>query len=67
MLLEPLTIPLKKNIETYSSSYVTFADDDPCLSSPCRNGGACTSFNTYFTCSCINQFSGVTCEQGKLL
>ncbi|KAK2818785.1 hypothetical protein Q5P01_024346 [Channa striata] len=36
--------------------------DDTCKIKPCLNGGTCTiTFNDY-TCSCMEQFTGKTCE-----
>ncbi|XP_071827126.1 uncharacterized protein [Apostichopus japonicus] len=35
---------------------------DPCLTSPCRNGGQCMTFGLYFVCLCQRPFGGETCE-----
>ncbi|XP_041454281.1 mucin-17-like isoform X37 [Lytechinus variegatus] len=35
---------------------------NPCNSNPCTVNGNCLAFNTYFVCSCLNGYSGVTCE-----
>lgn len=39
---------------------------DPCLSTPCKNGGTCTNkgYNT-FECECAPGFEGDTCEGGN--
>ncbi|XP_072048737.1 uncharacterized protein [Amphiura filiformis] len=36
--------------------------NDPCMSNPCQNAGTCTSFNTYFLCTCAPNYTGVICE-----
>ena len=42
------------------------AENDPCSSRPCQNGGACTKTSgTTFTCECANGYSGKTCAKGK--
>ncbi|XP_048742883.2 protein jagged-1-like [Ostrea edulis] len=35
---------------------------DHCVSSPCQNGGYCTSNATAFSCKCADGFIGNTCE-----
>ena len=35
---------------------------DPCESSPCKNGGKCTTENGQFKCECTFQYFGLTCE-----
>ncbi len=41
----------------------------PCASSPCRNGATCSNNNNdtspFFSCNCINGYSGQTCSIGK--
>ncbi len=36
-----------------------------CDSSPCKNGGTCTDQVAAFSCSCLDDFSGSTCEECK--
>jgi hypothetical protein len=35
---------------------------DACWSSPCLNGGACSTVNFKYVCSCINSFTGDLCN-----
>ncbi|XP_011357574.1 factor VII-activating protease [Pteropus medius] len=42
-----------------------YADDDPCLSSPCEHGGNCLIHGDTFTCSCPAPFSGSRCQNVK--
>ncbi|XP_071842403.1 uncharacterized protein [Apostichopus japonicus] len=38
---------------------------NPCNPNPCQNGGSCNFLGGgAFFCSCINSFTGTTCEQG---
>ena len=38
----------------------------PCDSSPCQNGGTCEwDASGRYTCSCIQGFRGMNCEEGK--
>ncbi|KAM4615128.1 protein crumbs homolog 2a [Polymixia lowei] len=36
--------------------------DDTCQVEPCQNGGECTITFNDFTCSCLEQYTGKTCE-----
>lgn len=37
---------------------------NPCASSPCKNGASCTSMsNGSFKCNCPKGFKGATCDQ----
>jgi hypothetical protein len=35
---------------------------NPCLSSPCQNGGTCINHGTQCSCNCEINFSGPTCQ-----
>ena len=35
---------------------------NPCNSSPCGNGGTCTSFDTFFQCTCQPGYTGEVCQ-----
>ena len=49
---------------------------DPCLESPCKNGGTCVSFLDkmppqnglilvrYYNCNCVEGYFGIHCENG---
>ncbi|KAI0225819.1 hypothetical protein LSAT2_023452 [Lamellibrachia satsuma] len=37
-----------------------------CLSAPCQNGGACRDDVGSYMCDCLEGFSGVDCELGKI-
>ncbi|PVD25533.1 hypothetical protein C0Q70_13189 [Pomacea canaliculata] len=37
---------------------------DPCLSSPCQNGGQCAGYGSGYFCFCVNGFWGWNCEVG---
>ncbi|XP_037660586.1 hyaluronan-binding protein 2 isoform X3 [Choloepus didactylus] len=39
-----------------------YAEDGPCLSSPCEHGGDCLISGDTFTCSCSAPFSGNRCQ-----
>ncbi|XP_072035154.1 uncharacterized protein [Amphiura filiformis] len=34
----------------------------PCSLSPCQNSGQCTNIGNSYSCSCMNGFSGINCE-----
>ncbi|KAJ4920448.1 hypothetical protein JOQ06_024502 [Pogonophryne albipinna] len=36
--------------------------DDTCRTKPCQNGGRCTITFNDFTCSCVEEYTGKTCE-----
>ena len=42
-----------------------FADQDECLSNPCRNGGQCIDLINGYRCECGTNYSGKNCERGK--
>ena len=41
------------------------SNTDPCESSPCKNGGKCSSEKGKWKCNCISKFIGSTCEDEK--
>ena len=61
---------------TFNSSQLTiytnlmfndYTENDPCLSSPCKNEGVCTKTSgTTFSCECVNGFTGADCSNGIL-
>ena len=42
------------------------ADIDECLNDPCLHNGNCTNTDGSYTCSCIPQWTGYNCQNGKL-
>ena len=34
----------------------------PCDSQPCENDGICTNVGDSFSCECVGNYQGVTCE-----
>ena len=74
-------VPLRKQFATtscfrsrylFSMSNLTFfcvtlfPEADPCSTSPCNNGGACTKIsNTKFSCACTPGWIGSDCGQGS--
>ena len=40
---------------------------DDCNPNPCENGGTCTDGINAFTCDCEEDFTGLRCEQSKLI
>ncbi|XP_071965386.1 uncharacterized protein [Antedon mediterranea] len=36
---------------------------NPCYSSPCLNGGACTQLPDIYLCSCLSGYTGTHCEE----
>ena len=38
---------------------------DPCESSPCKNGGKCSSENEEWKCDCTPQYFGLNCENER--
>lgn len=43
----------------------TTSDWDECASEPCQNGGLCQDGPNSFTCECIHNYTGDTCEIGN--
>ena len=35
---------------------------NPCMSSPCQNGGYCMNHQTYYTCDCQTGWTGELCN-----
>ena len=56
---------------TIRSSYHTYSGldpdtpVDPCLETPCRNGGTCVPSDDGYSCLCGARFEGTNCEQGN--
>ena len=42
------------------------SDIDECLNDPCLHNGNCTNTDGSYTCSCIPQWTGFYCQNGKL-
>ena len=42
-------------------------DIDECASTPCMNGGVCVDGRDLFTCTCAADFTGATCDVGKII
>ena len=41
--------------------------DDYCTSAPCLNGATCNDHLYNFSCSCIEGYTGMICETGRLI
>lgn len=44
-----------------------FISTGPCDGDKCKNGGTCTPTSTGFECSCVEPYSGKTCESSMRL
>ncbi|XP_025104341.1 delta-like protein A isoform X4 [Pomacea canaliculata] len=42
----------------------SFNSSDPCLPSPCQNGGRCVNIGLYYFCDCNPSFRGYRCQFG---
>ena len=42
-------------------------DIDECASNPCMNGAVCADGVDLFTCTCVAEFTGATCDVGKII
>jgi len=52
--------------DSFFTSQVEVFVVDACWSSPCMNGGSCHTVNFKYVCTCINSFTGDSCNR-KLL
>ena len=43
---------------------IRLIDIEPCLSSPCMNGGSCINKQGYYVCTCQTGKIGQNCQQG---
>ena len=43
------------------------SDIDECLADPCLHNGNCTNTDGSYTCSCVPQWTGYNCQNGKAL
>ena len=61
-----LDINIIENI-WYSRSplIIFFVDIDECATNPCQNGGSCADQINGYTCSCVDGYDGINCENGK--
>ncbi|XP_017260452.1 coagulation factor VII [Kryptolebias marmoratus] len=48
--------------ETTNEFWKTYSVPDSCESGPCQNGGTCVNEGSSYTCLCLPQFTGLTCE-----
>ena len=46
--------------------FVLAIDIDECESEPCQNGGTCDDEVNSYTCECVDGYTGLQCETGKL-
>ena len=53
-------------LETKILLVVCGPDMDPCMSSPCKNGGTCNRNGDAYTCTCTAQWMGTKCTIGEL-
>ena len=40
---------------------------DPCSSNPCQNSGTCISYGTGYICLCGQGYSGINCQNSKII
>ena len=45
---------------------IFLTDIAKCESSPCQNGTVCTEIDNGYTCACVDGYTGVNCETGKI-
>ncbi len=52
-------------MSVFHSAGSTSCEDDvnPCYSNHCMNGATCQNIGTNFTCTCLDIYVGVRCEQ----
>ena len=51
----------------YKFNYCLFLVN-PCFNNPCQNGATCQSSGTNsYTCSCTVQYTGVNCQNCKII
>ncbi|XP_034070812.1 coagulation factor VII isoform X2 [Gymnodraco acuticeps] len=51
-----------EHTEATDEFWRTYTLAEVCVSGPCLNGGSCSSQGSSFTCFCLPNFSGLTCE-----
>ena len=51
-------------LETIDRNVVCFADNNECLSQPCKNGATCQDHVNHYQCLCLPDMFGQTCEIG---
>ena len=56
------------SINLSNSPICCLANEDPCYSDPCQNGGTCNplAFNVDFECFCTDEFQGRLCNVSSL-
>ena len=60
-MLKRKHLNIYKLIKKITKKYLDL--NEPCASTPCLNGGNCTSFTGGYLCSCPTGYSGNNCQQ----
>lgn len=51
-----------KKVNKCITRILLYAEVNECASNPCQNGGSCSDFVGRYSCSCVQGYSGYSCE-----